>query len=258
MRTTVTKRILLASMFCIAQFACASSAGRPQKQQTAERGNPMSTQTTNFRLFDPDTMAKPVAGYSQVEVTGDKLVYIAGQVALDKSGAFIGKDDFPAQVEQVFKNLKAAVEAAGGDFNDMIKLNFYCAESVDPALISSGPGIPRDKYANTQSPPVSAFVVVHRLVRAEWLIEVEATAIVKPWLVSPHKKELLTRHDPNENYRCYNNLRPDVDVHVLHVVYLQGFGGNGRHCSRIIWMCEGRRGRAGTGAESATGSESSS
>ena len=84
----------------------------------------MSTQTTNFRLFNPDTMMKPVAGYSQVaEVTGGKLVYIAGQVALDKSGAFIGKDDFPAQVEQVFKNLKAAVEAAGGDFNDVIKLN---------------------------------------------------------------------------------------------------------------------------------------
>jgi enamine deaminase RidA (YjgF/YER057c/UK114 family) len=35
----------------------------------------------------------------------------------------------------VFKNLKAAVEAAGGDFNDVIKLNFYCSESVDPALI---------------------------------------------------------------------------------------------------------------------------
>jgi enamine deaminase RidA (YjgF/YER057c/UK114 family) len=34
----------------------------------------------------------------------------------------------------VFKNLKAAVEAAGGDFNDVIKLNFYCSESVDPAL----------------------------------------------------------------------------------------------------------------------------
>jgi len=75
--------------------------------------------------------------------------YIAGQVALDKSGAFIGKDDFPAQVEQVFKNLKAAVEAAGGDFNGVIKLNFYCSESVGPALIPQVRGI-RDKYVNTQ------------------------------------------------------------------------------------------------------------
>jgi enamine deaminase RidA (YjgF/YER057c/UK114 family) len=176
MRTTgTTNRVLLASIFCIAVLACASAAVRPQKQQSAERGNSMSTQTTNFRLFNPETMAKPVAGYSQVaEVTGGKLVYIAGQVALDKSGTLVGKDDFPAQVEQVFKNLKAA----GGDFNDVIKLNFYCAESVDPALIPQVRGI-RDQYVNTQNPPASTFVVVHRLVRPEWLVEVEATAVVK-------------------------------------------------------------------------------
>ena len=180
MRTTgTTNRVLLASIFCIAVLACASAAVRPQKQQSAERGNSMSTQTTNFRLFNPETMAKPVAGYSQVaEVMGGKLVYIAGQVALDKSGTLVGKDDFPAQVEQVFKNLKAAVEAAGGDFNDVIKLNFYCAESVDPALIPQVRGI-RDQYVNTQNPPASTFVVVHRLVRPEWLVEVEATAVVK-------------------------------------------------------------------------------
>jgi enamine deaminase RidA (YjgF/YER057c/UK114 family) len=179
MRTTVTKRILPASIFCIALLACASSTVRPQKQQSAERGNPMSMQNHKFRLFNPDTMAKPVAGYSQVaEVTGGKLVYIAGQVALDTSGTLVGKDDFPAQVEQVFKNLKAAVEAAGGDFNDVIKLNFYCAESVDPALIPQVRGI-RDKYVNTQNPPTSTFVVVDRLVRPEWLIEVEATAVVR-------------------------------------------------------------------------------
>jgi len=63
-----------------------------------------------FRLFNPDTMAKPTAGYSQVaEVNGGKIVYIAGQVALDRSGNLVGKDDFSAQVQQVFENLKAAV-----------------------------------------------------------------------------------------------------------------------------------------------------
>ena len=44
-------------------------------------------QATNFRIFNPDTMAKPTAGYSQVAViTGGSTVYIAGQVALDASG----------------------------------------------------------------------------------------------------------------------------------------------------------------------------
>ncbi len=101
-------------------------------------------QATNFRIFNPDTMAKPTAGYSQVAlVTGGNLVYIAGQVALDASGNFVGKDDFRTQVEQAFKNLKAAVEAARGNFHDIIKLNFYCVDSVDPSQIPGSQGSPR-------------------------------------------------------------------------------------------------------------------
>lgn len=134
---------------------------------------------SNFRLFNPDAMAKPVAGYSQVgEVTGGKLVYVAGQVAMDASGNLVGKDDFRAQAEQVFKNLDLAVRAAGGSFHDVIKLNYYCADAVDPSAIAQVREI-RDKYVNTQSPPTSTFVVVRRLVRPEWLIEVEAVAVVK-------------------------------------------------------------------------------
>ena len=135
-------------------------------------------QATNYRLFNPDTMAKPTAGYSQVAVvTAGSTVYTAGQVALDASGNLVGKDDFRAQTEQIFKNLKAAVEAAGGNFHDVIKLNFYCVDSVDPASIPQVREI-RDRYVNTQNPPTSTFVVVRRLVRPEWLLEVEAVAVV--------------------------------------------------------------------------------
>jgi len=137
------------------------------------------SESSNFRLFNPDTMAKPTAGYSQVgEVTGGKVVYIAGQVALDASGNLVGKDDFHAQVEQVFKNLNAAVVAAGGSFHDVIKLNYYCVDTVEPSLTPQVREI-RDKYVNTQAPPTSTFIVVRRLVRPEWLIEVEAVAVVK-------------------------------------------------------------------------------
>lgn len=132
-----------------------------------------------FRIFNPETMAKPTAGYSHVvEVNDGKLVYIAGQVAIDRAGNLVGKDDFRAQVQQVFENLKAAVEASGGDFHNVIKLNYYCSESVDPAQTPIVREI-RDKYVNTANPPVSTFVVVKRLVRPEWLIEIEAVAAVK-------------------------------------------------------------------------------
>ncbi len=156
------------------------AAGFSQENKLAPTQKPRTTQQNQpFRIFNPDTMAKPTAGYSQVaEVKDGRIVYIAGQVALDRSGNLVGKDDFRAQVQQVFENLKAAVEAAGGDFSSVIKLNYFCAESVDPQQVPLVREI-RDKYVNTANPPVSTFVVVKRLVRPEWLIEVEAVAVVK-------------------------------------------------------------------------------
>ena len=151
----------------------------------ARKGQTMGTQSAKmheekaFHIFNPETMAKPTAGYSQVAEVGEgKIVYIAGQIALDKSGNLVGKDDFRAQVQQVFENLKAAVEASGGDFNSVIKLNYYCAASVDPSQMAVVREV-RDKYVNTANPPTSTFVFVQRLVRPEWLIEVDAVAVVK-------------------------------------------------------------------------------
>jgi enamine deaminase RidA (YjgF/YER057c/UK114 family) len=175
MRTPNRNSLLLVANSCIAALACTSFVSG---QQEAKRSATMSD-SSNFRLFNPDTMAKPVAGYSQVgEVTGGKVVYIAGQVALDSSGNLVGKDDFRAQVEQVFKNLNLAVQDAGGSFHDVIKLNYYCVDTVEPSLTPQVREI-RDKYVNTQAPPTSTFVVVRRLVRPEWLIEVEAVAVIQ-------------------------------------------------------------------------------
>jgi enamine deaminase RidA (YjgF/YER057c/UK114 family) len=129
-------------------------------------------------LFNPEALFVPAAGYSQVaEVGGGKLVYIAGQVPFDKSGNLVGKDDFLAQTEQVFRNLKAAVEAAGGSFSDVVKLNYFAVEGVDSSLLPEVLKV-RDRFVNTKTPPVSTFVFVKRLVRPEWLIEVEAVAVV--------------------------------------------------------------------------------
>jgi len=72
-------------------------------------------------IFSPPTLMKP-AGYSHVaKVTGGALVYIAGQVSADASGNLVGEGNLEAQAEQVFKNLKAAVEAAGGTMADIIR-----------------------------------------------------------------------------------------------------------------------------------------
>jgi|SRR5579872_5777557 len=129
------------------------------------------------RIFNPADLHKPV-GYSHVaEVTSGKLVYIAGQVALDPAGNVVGPGDFRAQAEQVFVNLGVALKAAGGSFQNVVKLNCYCVQSVDPAQIAAFREI-RDKHVNSANPPASTFVYVSRLVRPEWLIEVEAVAAI--------------------------------------------------------------------------------
>jgi len=129
------------------------------------------------RLSSPAVLSKP-NGYSHVaEVSGGKIVYVAGQVALDGEGKQVAQDDFRGQVRQVFANLNEAVKSAGGSFSDVIKLNYYCVDRVDrsqlPALREE-----RDQYVNTQAPPVSTLVIVRDLVKPEWLVEIEAVAVV--------------------------------------------------------------------------------
>ncbi len=129
----------------------------------------------DFQLSVPETMPKSV-GYSQVAtVTDGTMVFVAGQVALDRSGNVVGRNDFGAQVQQVFENLKAAVEAAGGDFNDVIKLSSYF---LDLSQLGKFREV-RDKYVNLENPPVSTAIQVPGLFRPEFLVEIEAVAIVK-------------------------------------------------------------------------------
>ena len=131
----------------------------------------------SFELLIPDTMPKSV-GYSQVAtVTGGTIVFISGQVALDRFGNVVGREDFRAQVRQVFENLAAAIAAAGGTFHDVVKLNSYVLD-LSPSHLAAFREV-RDKYVNVQKPPASTAVQVPRLFRPEFLVEIEALGVVK-------------------------------------------------------------------------------
>jgi 2-iminobutanoate/2-iminopropanoate deaminase len=74
--------------------------------------------------------------------------------------------------------LSTALAAAGATVQDVIKLNCYCAHAVDLAVQLTRFREVRDTYVNTAAPPASTLVVVRGLARPEWLIEVEAVAVV--------------------------------------------------------------------------------
>lgn len=114
-------------------------------------------------------------GYSHVvEVRGGRTLYIAGQLALDGEGNLVGAGDFRAQVEQVFANLEARLAEGGATFKDVVKLNYYLTDGSDLLPVREV----RNRYVNTENPPASTLVVLKRLVREEYLIEVEAIAVV--------------------------------------------------------------------------------
>ena len=130
-------------------------------------------------FLSPKTLIPPGgAGYSHVaKVNKGTTVYLSGQVSSDATGKLIGEGNFEAQVEQVFHNLKLAVEAAGGTMADIVKLNYYVVAELDLATVPKLRPI-RDRYINVENPPASTFLVVTRLMRPGWLIEIEAVAAI--------------------------------------------------------------------------------
>jgi len=130
------------------------------------------TAPTKVRFLNPAAMPQSV-GYTQVvEVTGSKMLYLSGQIALDTAGQIVGVGDLHAQTQQVFENLKAGLAAVGATFEHVVKLHLYLLDITQIQVVRDV----RDRYVNTQLPPASTAVEVRRLFRDDLLIEIDAIA----------------------------------------------------------------------------------
>ena len=127
-------------------------------------------------FLKPDGLA-PGRGYTHVVVAKPgKLVILSGQVANNPQGQLVGKGDLKAQTTQVFENIKTALSAAGATFNDVVKITYYVRDfkPTDLAAIRAV----RESYVNTAAPPASTLVGVASLFQEDYLIEIEATAVI--------------------------------------------------------------------------------
>lgn len=134
----------------------------------------MSNQPVHIVRSNPSTLSAP-PGYSHVvAATGGRTVWIAGQVPLDAEGQLVGAGDGEAQTEQVFRNLEAALASAGAGFADVVKLTtFVTTMAVLPAFRAA-----RDRHIARRDAAASTLVQVVALVHPEFLIEIEAVAVV--------------------------------------------------------------------------------
>lgn len=129
----------------------------------------------SVEMLNPDGLSTPTT-YSQVAVaTGSRIVYVAGQVALDEEGNLVGEGDVVAQARQIYVNLATALAAVGAKPSDVVKLNSYVVNhraELLPALSE----VRRQAFGDHF--PASTLAGVQALARPEFLIEVEAIAIL--------------------------------------------------------------------------------
>ncbi|MFL5731949.1 MAG: RidA family protein [Chloroflexia bacterium] len=134
----------------------------------------MNEPTTGNQFVNPQQLAPPTGYTHAVMASGGRMVFIAGQVALDPVGKMVGPGDMRAQTEQVFRNIQIALEAVGAGFDDVVKLTYYIRDISQMAAIREV----RDQFISANRLPASTAVEISRLVRPEFLIEIDAIAVV--------------------------------------------------------------------------------
>jgi enamine deaminase RidA (YjgF/YER057c/UK114 family) len=116
----------------------------------------------------------PAAQYAHVVMGTGRFVAVSGQLPLDEDGKLVGEGDPAAQARQVFENLRRCLAAAGATFEDVVKLTYFVTDMAHlPAVRAArATHIPDDRL------PASSAVQVSALVRPEFLVEIEAFAVV--------------------------------------------------------------------------------
>ncbi|CAM5722457.1 Enamine deaminase RidA OS=Streptomyces fumanus OX=67302 GN=GCM10018772_59380 PE=4 SV=1 [Streptomyces fumanus] len=129
--------------------------------------------TEPTRITAPDGVA-PAAQYSHVVTATGRLVAVSGQLPLDEDGRVVGEGDPEAQARQVFENLRRCLAAAGATFADVVKLTYYVTDMAHLPAVRAA----RAAHLADDRLPAASAVQVAALVRPEFLMEIEALAVV--------------------------------------------------------------------------------
>jgi reactive intermediate/imine deaminase len=124
------------------------------------------------KVIAPKNLHRPFGYAHAIQI--DKTLHISGQIPLDMDMNVVGKNDMAAQTEQVYGNLKKVLEDAGGAMRNVVMLNIYCTDIERFDKQTRGL---RKKYFGDYYPAITA-VEVKRLYRPDFMIEVEAVAVL--------------------------------------------------------------------------------
>ena len=128
------------------------------------------------QFLNPLDLCKTYGWTHVVASTGGKTIHISGQTAFDASGNVVGKGDLKRQTEQTFQNLRLALAAAGATWDDVVVTRLYVV-NFKPEQLPIIREV-RSRFVSPEHPPASTLVGVMALAHPDWLIEIEASAVV--------------------------------------------------------------------------------
>jgi reactive intermediate/imine deaminase len=123
--------------------------------------------------IQPESLPDPRPRYTQAIQGEGPLLFIAGQVAVDRENNVLGKGDPEKQTEQVFENLKAVLAAAGASFDNLVMTTTYLTDIKYREAFNNV----RVRYYGS-SPPTNTLVVVKGLASDDYLIEISGIAVL--------------------------------------------------------------------------------
>ncbi len=130
------------------------------------------------QYINPNTLFPSLPhGFSQVVIaSGRKMVFVSGQTAWDARKNIVGGDSALEQARQAFRNLEKAMQAAGGTLKDIVALRIYVVDYQ----AESGTAVSTvlREFFSQENPPASTWIGVSALAVPEFLIEIEATAVL--------------------------------------------------------------------------------
>ena len=127
--------------------------------------------------LNPQGFTKILGSYSHgiaVDVGDSEMIFVTGQIAMDKDGNAVVPDDIVKQTEFVFENIQKILNEAGASLDDVVKTVIYITDMSKFKDISAI----RNKYLE-KSKPVSTLVEISRTVKDGCDIEIEVIAIKK-------------------------------------------------------------------------------
>ena len=128
--------------------------------------------------LNPETLfpSLPI-GFSQVVIAeGGKTIYLSGQTAWDVNKQIVGGDDLGAQTRQALRNVQLGLAAVGGTLADVVSLRLYVVNPKPGDMNAVGEAL--REFFPADQPPASTWLGVASLAMPEFLIEIEAVAVI--------------------------------------------------------------------------------